>query len=137
MAHLKNLDAFTFDQAQWAALRSSAVGNNRTVTLTPEGELQCRLHGHKVASFKQGKDGLEVTLDTCGWLTVTTMAAMGGFMGAMGIRGSTRRAKGTFGARWYVGEGQPGTDQWGFMDADSPDNRRISFVVPWGALKGR
>lgn len=141
MAHLKNLDAFTFNQAQFAALKSAQVGHNRMVTLTPEGELQCRLHGHKVASFKGGADGLEVTLDHCGWLTTTTMAAMSDFLAAMGVWGNVGRAKGVFTAFWMdwrdttskaYKEGYQAPTR---HELTSPDNRRITFVVPFEALR--
>lgn len=100
-----------------------------------EGELQCRLHGHKVASFRRGKEGLEVTLDTCGWLTVTTMAAMKDYLAAMRVKGSVGRAKGGFTARVYLGHGSAAHDH--YEELVSPDNRRISFTVPWEALRAR
>lgn len=96
MAKLKNTDKI-FDLANGQAV---TVGHNRTVTRDSKSEFTGRLHGHPVFHIKCATDGKAfVKLDCCGYLTVTTRAAMADFMAAFGISGSASIAGGVLSAR--------------------------------------
>lgn len=80
------------------------VGHNRTITQEESGRFTCRLHGHPVAVIvTHGSAGTaSVTLDSCGWLTTTTIAAMRDFLHAFGIHGSASRAGGVLSVRYFA-----------------------------------
>lgn len=120
MAQLKNTHVFTFrDVVNNGALVT--VGNNRQArtereTLATGDEVRrvcCYLHGYNVATFSQhwykapgGFDhdprAVFVELDTCGFMTTTTRAAMKDFLDAMRVSGSASVARGELSAR-YMG----------------------------------
>ena len=99
MANLKNLEKAIFGPHHTAI----TVGNNRTIEHVGDGMHDCRLHGHRVARIKCTKTGYaKVTLDTCGFRSVTTRAAMSDFLSAFGIRGNVSFAGGKFWACWWM-----------------------------------
>ena len=102
MANLKNLDKAIYGP-HWTPV---TVGNNRTIEHVGNGQHECRLHGHKIAIIQCTESGYaKVTLDTCGFRTPTTRAAMVGFMGAFGLRANVSFAGGVFWAcYWCDGE---------------------------------
>lgn len=113
MAKLHNLDTiFT------ASIGTTVtIGHNRTVTQDEPNRFTCRLHGHPVARVVNHSNAgtASVTLDSCGWLTTTTVAAMNDFMRAFGIHGSASRAGGVLSARyfadgWCEREAEPGVE---------------------------
>lgn len=121
MANLKNLDRI------WIAPEgeSVTVGNNRTVTReTRDGNpvFVCRLHGAPiVVAIPHGENGtITIRLDACGYLTTTTILAMGDFMGAFGVAGSASRAGGVLSARWYL-------DGW--FERESLDGESMSLTA--------
>lgn len=102
------------------------IGHNRTI-YKPQGDLlYCSLYDHTIAFFRKAADGsFDVTLDHCGWLTTTTMAAMRDFGKFVGVSFGVSRAKGEFTARYRVKR-----DLW--LDADTDaDNQRIYFNAPY------
>lgn len=100
MAKLHNLDTI-FTAPIGTAV---TVGHNRTVTQDEPNRFTCRLHGHPVARVvTHGRAGTaSVTLDSCGWLTTTTVAAMRDFMHAFGLVVSPSRAGGVLSARYFA-----------------------------------
>jgi hypothetical protein len=89
---------------------SVTVGNNRTVTRRDgagETFFDCRLHGHTVAVIAcKGASGIAyVTLDSCGYMTPTTVAAMKDFMGLFGITAGVSRAGGKLSVRYKLPSG--------------------------------
>lgn len=101
MAQLKNTDKI-FDLANGQAV---TVGNNRTITRDSANEFTCRLHGHPIVKVKvlsPDSGNVVLWLDSCGYLTTTTIAAMGDFMHAFGVSGSASRAGGKLSARWFA-----------------------------------
>lgn len=102
MAQLKNTDKL-FDLENGQAV---TVGNNRTVTRDTKTKFTGRLHGHPIFHITCAPTGVVfVKLNACGYLTVTTRAAMTDFMRAFGISGSTSIAGGFLSAR-YKREGE-------------------------------
>ena len=109
MAKLKNIDTI------WIAPSGTpvTVGNNRTITRSDYNALsgadsvdlpptfECRLHGHLILEIEMGgASGLaHITLNDCGYLTATTIAAMSDFMGVFGISGRASRAGGKLSLR--------------------------------------
>lgn len=89
-------------ESAWPTLPTGqlvTVGNNRQVAqgIEPDGTrtLDCYLHGSRVvgASYSP-KDGiLRVDVDTCGYPTVTTRAAINDFLGALGVDAGASVAK--------------------------------------------
>ena len=122
MAKLKNLDSI------WTAPEGHAVkvGNNRTITRDKRDGgaivFTCRLHGAPVVKVTpHGDNGTAtVRLDACGYLTTTTIAAMGDFIAAFGIRGRASRAGGILSARWYL-------DGW--FERESLDGESMAFTA--------
>jgi|GEM_PF-5882348 len=94
MANLKNLHAFKNDTNG----KRVTVGNNRQVSTT-KGTTSCYLHGHEVVTLKRTPKGGNITLDHCGYQTVTTRQAMNDFMGGLGVNGRVSFAGGDFNAR--------------------------------------
>lgn len=101
MAKLKNTHKI-FDLANGQAM---TVGNNRTITRDSGNEFTCRLHGHPVVKVKvlsPCSGNVVLWLDSCGYLTTTTINAMGDFMRAFGVSGIASRAGGKLSARWFA-----------------------------------
>lgn len=120
MAKLKNIDRI------WTAPEGEAVpvGNNRTVARRDgigEAFFECRLHGHPVAVVScKGASGVAyVTLDSCGYLTATTVAAMKDFLQLFGIAAGVSRAGGELSARWKMPSGA-----W----RETSDDSAVTFV---------
>lgn len=108
MANLKNTQYFTMNPTAWGKKLDTlvTVGNNRQIRLAEhEGRLMLTgyLHGSPVATFELVKGGLEIFLNPCGYLTVTTRAAMQDFARAMGMRGGVSISKGVLSASWIKG----------------------------------
>jgi hypothetical protein len=104
--------------------QSVTVGNNRTVTRgagagTNESRFTCRLHGHPVAVITcKGASGVAyVTLDSCGFLTVTTVSAMKDFLALFGISAGVSRAGGRLSVRYKMPSGA-----WREKEGDSSLN---------------
>lgn len=105
MAQLRNLD-----KIHSAPLETLVtVGNNRQIMRVADHDgaprFKCYLHGHCVAEIKPltlGTLRADVFLDTCGYRTTTTIAAMKDFMGAFGISGGASRAGGELSARYKL-----------------------------------
>lgn len=103
------------------------VGHNRTIAreVRPDGTVafRCRLHGAPVVTVTpQGSSGRAIVkLDTCGYLTTTTIAAMRDFMRAFGIKGGASRAGGKLSARWMS------AGEW--HGEDAADGKSIVFVA--------
>ena len=122
MAKLMNLDRI------WTAPEgvSITVGNNRTITRDTRADgaqvFICRLHGVPVVVATPHGTGGTVTirLDSCGYLTTTTIAAMRDFMRAFGVAGSASRAGGVLSARWY---------QDGWKERESSDGESMGFAA--------
>lgn len=76
----------------FATGRSRSVGNTAA---TPSALL---LHGHPIATLTTGQDGPQVTLDDCGWQTVTTKERLNGLLEVL------RSPLGIFqkAGRWYI-----------------------------------
>lgn len=74
------------------------VGNNRQIQwFAAAGIFSGFLHGFEV--FQYAPDDDKVTLDPCGFPTVTTRRAMNDFLGYFNIPGSVSFAGGKFSAR--------------------------------------
>jgi hypothetical protein len=108
----------------WTAPEGQAVtvGNNRTVTRKDgagESYFECRLHGHPVAVIAcKGASGVAyVTLDSCGFLTVTTVSAMKDFLALFGISAGVSRAGGKLSVRYTMPSGA-----WREKEGDSSLN---------------
>ena len=103
MTKLRNKDRV------WSAPvgESVTIGHNRTVTRDVSGAFVCRLHGHPVATIEpKGTSGVVyVRLDVCGYLTRTTIAAMGDFCDVFGVAAAASRAGGFLSARWKMPSG--------------------------------
>jgi hypothetical protein len=84
------------------------VGHNRTVILLTdafgETRIVCRLHGHAIVTIrrKPGSWQALVDLDTCGYLTTTTISAMNDFLKAFDIAATASCAGGVLTARSSV-----------------------------------
>jgi hypothetical protein len=123
MAKLDNLDSVLTASAGTTV----KVGHNRTITreVRRDGTVSfwCRLHGSPVVIVTpQGSSGRAIVkLDTWGYLTTTTVAAMRDFMRAFGIKGNASRAGGKLSARWVCDGG------WHEEDAD--DGKSMVFVA--------
>ena len=120
MAKLKNIEVFSFDTANPRHGAMVTVGNNRAVMTDCElrdgaevRRVKCFLHGHCVATFTQtwyssmrhsGVDvdpvAMFVKLDTHGWNTTTTRAAINDFLAAMRAEASVSMKGGKLGAEW-------------------------------------
>jgi hypothetical protein len=112
MAKLNNLESV------WVAPVGQlvTVGNNRQIARDESGAFVCYLHGSAVARIKcEGASGIaRVALDSCGYLTTTTLAAMRDFLGAFGVTAGVSRAGGRLSARWKMPSGA-----WREADSDS------------------
>ncbi len=99
MAKLKNIDGL-FDLANGGAV---TVGNNRIITRVNRAKFTGSLHGHpifKIICDMSGESGdCRITLNTCGFMTVTTRAAMNDFCRAFGVSVGVSFAQGVFSAR--------------------------------------
>ncbi len=102
------------------------IGHNRTIYKPTADLLYCSLHDHTIAFFRKSADGsFDVTLDHCGWMTRTALAAMKDFGKFVGVSFGVSRAKGYFTACY-----QAGRNQW--LDADTEaNNQRIYFNAPY------
>lgn len=128
MAQLKNLDQIWSEPIGTVV----TVGHNRTIEQTEPNRFTCRLHGHPVAMVVNhgGAGTVSFTLDSCGYLTTTTIAAMGDFMAAFGVAGSASRAGGVLSARWY-GDGwqerqaEPGVGMLRFWGNRNPTHEML------------
>lgn len=78
MAKLKNTYAFR----QSTNGKLVTVGNNRQV-MNDGKFVRCYLHGHEIVTVDFENQKLK--LDTCGYMTVTTRAAMNDFCGQMPV----------------------------------------------------
>ena len=121
MATIKNLEKV------WGAPYGTpvTVGNNRQIQRVRGGAFECFLHGSRVAVIDPcGTDSsmARVYLDTCGYATNTTRAAMKDFMGAFGVKGSASLAGGKLSARYHNGTA--------WRDIESEDGARLSFIAP-------
>jgi hypothetical protein len=111
MAIISNAHLFAF--AFFKAGTDKAVGNNRRV-LHVAGEHSDKiigtLHGHPVFCLSRHKEGgkYTLTLDTCGYLTTTTVAAIKDFLFAAGLCGRVSRAGGEFKAALLIDGGRGG-----------------------------
>lgn len=120
MAQLKNLARI------WTAPLGEmvTVGNSRRIVRNGrEGggiAFTCYLHGAPIVKIVPhgGRGTATVKLNTCGYLTTTTVAAMKDFMDAFGIKAVASRAGGKLSARWY---------QDGWHERDSSDGESMSF----------
>lgn len=140
MAQLRNTKYFTFDPKVWGARSSVTVGHNRVLRfengILPK--LTGELHGHVVFQATQALSGtIMISLNHAGWLTTTTIAAIGDFMEGLGISGSASRAKGIFSARWLPHRYEHGKNEDGsyktnaadYLEADADKNGQIRFDV--------
>jgi hypothetical protein len=112
MAKLKRLD----DIWKLPAGQLVTVGNNRQIARDESGAFTCYLHGSPVARIKcEGASGItRVDLDSCGFMTATTVAAMRDFLAAFGITAGVSRAGGRLSARWKMPSGA-----WRETESDS------------------
>jgi hypothetical protein len=99
MAQLKNAQLFSFNSFD-ASVKGKPVGNNRTVTHVQcehERQIIGSLHGHAIMwlALGDGEDKPRVYLDTCGYLTTTTIAAMNDFLNAAQLQIRASRAGGS------------------------------------------
>lgn len=103
MAKLKRLD----DIWKLPAGQLVTVGNNRQIARDESGAFTCYLHGSPVARIKcEGASGIaHVELDSCGFMTATTIAAMQDFLAAFGVSADVSRAGGRLSARWKMPSG--------------------------------
>ena len=102
------------------------IGHNRTIYKPSADLLYCSLHDNTIAFFRKAADGsFDVTLDHCGWLGTTTLAAMRDFGKFVGVSFGVSRAKGKFTARYRVKR-----DVW-LDQAAEADNQRIYFHCPY------
>jgi hypothetical protein len=100
MAKLNHTELFTLDRAAWHNRGGRIiVGNNRTLEYTAGGDLVFRLHGSVIAQMFIKNERRRVLLDTCGYLTTTTISAMNDFLNAIGSNCRASRAKGHFTVR--------------------------------------
>lgn len=96
MANLKNLHKIP----ALADGERVTVGNNRTIERKGPSYV-CRLHGNPSFTLRARASGYaDIFLDTCGWLTATTVQAMQDFAGALGVSLGVSRAGGVLSARW-------------------------------------
>lgn len=102
MARLKNTQFATFDAGTWGNRHTVTIGHNRTLArevskVDGSIELVFRLHGHPIARKTLAQDGnVYLTLDHCGYRTVTTREAMKDAIGLFGYWGNVSFAKGEF-----------------------------------------
>ena len=100
MAQLKNINKI-FDLRAGGSI---TVGNNRTITRENRATFTGCLHGHpvfKIVCDMSGESGdCRVTLNTCGYMTVTMRSAMNDFCSAFGVSVGVSFAKGVFSARY-------------------------------------
>ena len=102
MAQLKNTEKL-FDLEIGDSI---TVGNNRTIARVKYDKafgFKCSLHGHGVAFIGiEGPHGecARVTLNDCGYPTVTTAAAIRDFASAFGLSLSVSRAGGQWSIRF-------------------------------------
>ena len=118
MAKLKEIDVFALNDGQIVT-----VGHNRQVRKHNSQNFVCYLHGHPIAFFSNmDANGMcSVTLDHCGFQTVTTAAAMRDFLRFFGVSGGVSMARGKFWARWKCGT-------WHERDCE-PGSTQISFIA--------
>lgn len=102
MAQLKNTDKI----ASLEPGQAVTIGNNRNVERV-KGGFRCTLHGHGIAFFSEldASGVIRVTLNDCGYPTVTTRNAMQDFARAFGCTLSVSFAKGGFSIRFKNGAG--------------------------------
>lgn len=104
MAQLKNLDRI-FDLANGNNL---TVGNNRVISRVNRAQFVGLLYDNPVFSItldSSGESGnCRITLNTCGFMTVTTRAAMVDFCQAFGVTVGVSFAKGVFIMRYGKSE---------------------------------
>ena len=102
MAQLKNTDKI----ASLEPGRAVTIGHNRNVERV-KGGFRCTLHGHGIAFFSEldASGIIRVTLNDCGYPTVTTRNAMKDFARAFGCTLSVSFAKGGFSVRFKNGAG--------------------------------
>jgi len=93
MAKIEHTELFRFENFD-PSIVGKKVGNNRTVShvLSANREggedrtIIGSLHGHPVFTLYKKEGGYTLRLDTCGYTTVTTRAAMADFTRAAGLR---------------------------------------------------
>jgi hypothetical protein len=97
MAQLKNTDKL----ASLELGQAVAIGHNRNVERV-KGGFRCTLHGNGIAFFSEldASGIIRVTLNDCGYPTVTTRNAMRDFARAFGCTLSVSFAKGGFSIRF-------------------------------------
>jgi hypothetical protein len=132
MANLRNLDRI-FTAPIGTAV---TVGHNRTIEQTEPNRFTCRLYGHPIVVVTaHGAAGTaSVELDACGYLTTTTIAAMGDFMRAFGVAGSASRAGGILSARWFgdgwkESEAETGVDMLRFWANRNPSRDMLNAAA--------
>lgn len=120
MANLKNLERiWTLD---WVMQETVRVGNNRIIKRKAENRFTGYLHGWPVFSIVYLADGrASVGLHTCGYLTATTVAAMGDFSRAFGLKVVASRAGGVLSAHWECG-GE-------LRECNSGDGKEVNFIA--------
>ncbi len=121
MAKLKNLERiWTLD---WVVQETVRVGNNRIIKRKAENRFTGHLHGWPVFNIVYLADGrASVCLQTCGYLTATTIAAMSDFSKAFGLKVAASRAGGVLSARWECCGGE-------WHECNSRDGEQINFIA--------
>lgn len=112
MAKIRHPHLFRFEHFESG--KRATVGNNRTVeheqretaSGLPVRVIKGRLHGHcifhvETYPLRSGAVVLQITLDTHGYQTSTTRAAMEDFLKAAGIRAGVSLARGELRV-WFV-----------------------------------
>lgn len=116
MAKINHPHLFTFDHFESGTRKT--VGNNRQVSHSQQGWediITGTLHGHAIFTLKRFRQGTmhtpsfvefyTLTLNTCGYATTTTRAAMADFLKAAGIRAGVSMAGGELNVKLMFDDG--------------------------------
>lgn len=136
MAKIYNQKYATFDWDVWAHRERVLVGNNRHLQIIKGDNstgLIYTLHGNQIVTYllDHVNGTRTVIFNTCGYMTVTTRAAMCDAMNLFGFNGGVSFAKGKMSIRLNgedKTEEQEQTER--MLLGQSVDNRVMHFVLP-------